>query len=96
MIHRIVKLSFNQNFHKELESSFSKIQKIVERQEGCKKVELLKGPHDLYFTLSTWNSEADLEKYRSSETFMQIWNSFKPNFSAKAEAWTTKKVDENP
>lgn len=47
----------------------------------------------LFYTLSMWDSEEGLEKYRSSEYFKDIWAKIKPWFSEKAEAWTLDKIE---
>ena len=64
-------------------------QRILEFQ-GCREVCLwqdLENPNAL-FTLSTWDSPADLEEYRQSEFFRQTWEKAKSMFSDKAQAWT--------
>ena len=92
MIHRIVKLNFTASYISEFESKFSAIKKRVINQNGCIDVSLLKGSEHTYFTYSLWESKADLETYRSSSTFKEIWSLLKPNFTAKPEAWSTKKI----
>ena len=92
MIVRIVKLSFTESFVSEFESQFPSIKNIVEGIEGCNSVILLKGQDHTYFTYSLWNSEADLEAYRNSITFQNIWAIFKPHFVAPAQAWTTVQI----
>jgi len=46
----------------------------------------------VFFTYSYWNDESDLENYRKSELFKNIWSATKKNFSAKPEAWSVHKL----
>jgi quinol monooxygenase YgiN len=64
----------------------------IQAQPGCHEVELHLGPPGHYFTVSRWSSEKDLDAYRDSSLFAEIWPTVKPWFSAKAEAWTTTQI----
>jgi quinol monooxygenase YgiN len=58
--------------------------------EGCTHLELLsnsEAPHVL-FTLSHWESEEQLNLYRSSELFHSTWEKTKILFQDKPEAWS--------
>ncbi len=44
------------------------------------------------FTYSIWEDEANLENYRASVYFRDIWSRPKILFSAKAEAWSLEKA----
>ena len=63
--------------------------------EGCRHMELLQQPArpNVLFTLSIWDSEADLNAYRASELFADTWAKTKALFAEKAEAWTLEVVD---
>lgn len=57
---------------------------------GCESVNLhrdLSNP-DIFFTISIWRSEDDLENYRRSELFSSVWARTKVLFAGKAEAWS--------
>ena len=58
--------------------------------EGCKHVELMRDLNNecVFFTLSYWNTEEDLNAYRQSYLFQNTWSKVKPMFSEKAEAWS--------
>ena len=93
MITRIVKLHFHANFCSEFENNFSEFKKVVSSFEGCKSVKLLKSNSiGIYFTISQWEQESNLDQYRTSETFKEIWNTLKPYFVERAEAWTTQEI----
>jgi len=90
MITRIVKMQI-------LESKIDNYQEIVKPYvaniisfPGCKGVRVLKDKNSktIIFTYSLWESEQDLEKYRKSEMFREIWYKVKQLFSVPAEAWT--------
>ena len=63
--------------------------------EGCRHMELVrhKTSPNLLFTLSIWDNEAALEKYRASALFADTWAKTKALFSEKAEAWTVEVID---
>ena len=40
-----------------------------------------------------WESEEDLENYRKSELFTEVWDFTKQLFNDKPEAWSVDKLD---
>ncbi len=93
MITRIVKLHFQANFCKAFENNFPEFKKVVTSFDGCKGVKLMKSSTiGVYFTISQWEQENKLDQYRTSEAFKKIWNTLKPNFESRAEAWTTEEI----
>ena len=93
MITRIVKLHFHPDFCQSFESSFPEFKNLILSFNGCNDVKLQKtNTIGIYFTISIWEKEINLEQYRSSETFIKIWNTLKPNFTHPAEAWSTVEV----
>jgi quinol monooxygenase YgiN len=60
------------------------------KSDGCIHLEIFKSTSDnvTYFTISNWQSEKHLERYRQSELFKEIWSKVKPLFNNKAQAWT--------
>ena len=62
--------------------------------DGCHSVKLVRdiNAHNIFFTLSIWDSENALNKYRESKTFKDIWSKTKPLFSHKAKAWSVKEI----
>ncbi len=92
MITRIVKMTFIlekiPDFLKIFEASKPKIRSF----KGCTHLELLNEVNapNIFFTLSKWESEKDLESYRNSELFKSTWAKTKILFAEKADAWTVR------
>lgn len=82
---RIVRLSFDESkvadFIHIFESSKNKIRSFP----GCLHLELMtdfESPH-IYYTISKWQSNIDLQNYRNSELFKTIWSKTKLLFNEK-------------
>lgn len=69
---------------------FETVRDSIHASRGCRYLELLQETNlsGVLFTLSHWESEADLRGYLESELFLSIWKQVKPMFAAKAEAWS--------
>ncbi|MFM7619288.1 MAG: putative quinol monooxygenase [Bacteroidota bacterium] len=96
MVTRIVKLSFA----KENEEAFLKLFHLqnahIRAMEGCLHLEALRTEAEksvIYFTYSKWTSILDLDAYRSSSLFGEIWPKTKALFNDKPEVWTLTAVD---
>ena len=90
MLVRVVKMQFNSDFIAEFKILFKAVNEKIASFEGCKGVKLLQHEteQNIFFTISNWESAQHLENYRNSELFKTTWAKVKPNFSAKAEAWS--------
>ena len=90
MLIRIVKLHFQEDRTEEFLTFFETIKFKVNSFPGCLGMKLLRGTEDpnVIMTYSHWESAADLENYRTSETFGEIWPNIKPWFKEKPEAWS--------
>lgn len=66
----------------------------IRNAAGCINLQLLQSEsdHRIMFTISEWETEEFLEKYRSSELFQTTWAKTKVLFAEKPEAWTTAAV----
>jgi len=64
----------------------------IRDQEGCSRLDFLKGQPGHYFTVSEWDSEKALNQYRESALFAEIWPKVKPWFASNAEAWSTETI----
>ena len=94
MLTRIVKLHFDKEKVDSFLTFFETIKHKVNGFEGCNGMQLLqdrKTP-EIIMTYSQWENEEALEKYRTSETFGEIWPKIKPWFIEKPEAWSVNTV----
>jgi heme-degrading monooxygenase HmoA len=66
----------------------------IRNAEGNRLLELYQDKNDprIFFTYSYWETEEDLENYRRSELFYDVWTFTKKLFNAKPEAWSVDKV----
>lgn len=94
MFVRIVKMSFDENHIEEFLANFHLNKEHIRNFKGCRFLELYRDKinSNIFFTYSYWNTEADLEAYRYSELFKNVWSNTKPLFNAKPEAWSVDKV----
>lgn len=92
MITRIVKLTLKEEHSSDFEAIFKERNADIKNREGCIDVKLVKDikTSGVFFTISQWESEEDLNKYRHSDLFQDIWPKVKIMFADKAEAWSTE------
>lgn len=91
MITRIVKLGISDDYIEDFRATFKQNHQRIESFPGCKEVRLvfdINNPN-IHFTISTWESQNDIEAYRTSGLFIGIWSTVKPWFCEKPEAWST-------
>lgn len=94
MLIRIVRMHFTEAGVEEFLNIFNANQPAIRNFPGCTHLQLLTDIDDplCYTTLSHWNSEEDLEKYRKSELFGNVWGRVKTLFSARSEAYSLVQV----
>ncbi|MFD2098827.1 putative quinol monooxygenase [Flagellimonas iocasae] len=94
MLIRIVKLTFKPENIPSFERIFKESKNGILAFEGCNMVELYQDPKNpcVFFTYSFWEKESDLERYRASDFFKDVWGTTKQLFSEKPEAWSVNKV----
>lgn len=87
---RIVKMTFEPNLVEDFEVLFDENKHNIRGFEGCIHLELLqdKNTPNIFFTYSFWNHPDNLEEYRQSELFNNVWSATKKLFCAKPEAWS--------
>lgn len=70
--------------------NFDRNKEKIRAFEGCQHLELLQQTDqpNVYFTYSYWNSEQDLNSYRNSPLFKEVWAFTKTLFSDKPAAWS--------
>lgn len=92
MITRIVKMTFDPSKVEDFLVVFYESSDYIRTFPGCIQMQLLNDINhpNIYYTYSQWESEEDLNNYRNSTRFREIWGKTKVNFSAKAEATSLK------
>ncbi|MCF8247671.1 MAG: antibiotic biosynthesis monooxygenase [Saprospiraceae bacterium] len=91
MIKRIVKLTFKEEFLPDFMAIFEESKARIRAFDGNLHLELLQdaAQPNVLFTLSFWENEAALERYRQSGLFRATWAKTKVLFADKPAAWTT-------
>jgi len=94
MLIRIVKLSFHQENIPAFLTIFENSKEKIRNSHGCRLLELYNDKNDkgVFFTYSYWNSEEDLNKYRNSDFFKEVWGNTKVLFNKKPEAWSVDRL----
>lgn len=90
MFTRIVKMEFHRENVASFLANFETVKEKIRHFPGCLFLELYrdKDNNSIFFTYSRWKDEKDLENYRNSELFQEVWGVTKPLFSNRAEAWS--------
>lgn len=94
MLVRIVKLSFHEDKIPAFLDNFELMKEKIRNAPGNRFLELYqdKNNKSIFFTYSYWETEEDLENYRKSELFNDIWTYTKQFFNDKPEAWSVDKL----
>lgn len=94
MFVRIVKMSFHEEHIEAFLDNFEQMKSLIRNADGNRLLELYRDRNDpqVFFTYSYWDTEADLENYRQSELFSNVWAFTKKLFNAKPEAWSVDKL----
>jgi len=94
MFVRIVKMSFAEENISAFLENFELMKNKIRNAEGNRFLELYQDKNDkcIFFTYSYWETEGDLENYRKSELFYDVWSFTKNLFNAKPEAWSVDKL----
>ena len=94
MFVRIVKMSFQPEKVNEFLLNFEKVKNKIRAFDGCELLELYrdKTETNIFFTYSYWQTEEDLENYRTSDLFKNVWKATKTLFNDRPEAWSLDKI----
>lgn len=94
MFIRIVKMSFHQQNIPAFLENFELMKDKIRNAPGNRLLELYqdKNNPEVFFTYSFWEEESDLENYRNSELFYDVWQFTKKLFNAKPEAWSVDQL----
>ncbi|MCC6601339.1 MAG: antibiotic biosynthesis monooxygenase [Crocinitomicaceae bacterium] len=98
MVIRIVKMTFRNDQCETFLALFNQYKDHIRASEGCSYLELLREEKvgNIFFTYSHWLYAADLEKYRRSTIFAEVWPRTRELFAAPAEAWTSECIVQLP
>ncbi|OYQ37541.1 antibiotic biosynthesis monooxygenase [Flavobacterium cyanobacteriorum] len=94
MFVRIVKMSFHEDKVDAFLDNFDKVKGHIRNFPGNRFLELYRDRENpsVFFTYSYWEREEDLENYRQSELFNEVWAFTKQFFNNKPEAWSVDKL----
>ncbi len=94
MFVRIVKLSFHEENIPVFLENFELLKEKIRNAQGNRFLELYQDKNNkcIFFTYSYWETEQDLENYRNSELFYDVWAFTKKLFNDKPEAWSVNKL----
>jgi heme-degrading monooxygenase HmoA len=72
---------------------FSRHKQQIRNFPGCSHLQLLKDADvpNCFTTLSYWDSPHDLDHYRNSELFANVWGQVKTLFSERTQAFSLEK-----
>lgn len=92
MIKRIVRLHFRPGTEDQFRQVFASSNSRIRAFAGCQGLSLYTDDTEpnVFYTVSLWDSAADLEAYRQSELFQSTWAQTKPLFAEKAQAWSLR------
>ncbi len=94
MLVRIVKMSFHEENIPAFLKNFEVMKSHIRNSPGNRFLELYQDKNNasIFFTYSYWETEEDLENYRKSALFDEVWTFTKKLFNDKPEAWSVKKL----
>ncbi len=74
--------------------NFEQVKSKIRNSDGNRLLELYRDKNnpDIFFTYSYWETEQDLENYRNSELFNEVWSFTKKLFNDKPEAWSVDQL----
>jgi len=90
MFTRIVKMDFKPEEISRFQSNFETVKDKIRKFPGCTFLELYQDKNNstIFFTYSKWEKESDLENYRNSDLFKNVWATTKLMFRSKPQAWS--------
>lgn len=95
MITRIVRLTFEETKLADFMQVFENSKLQIAAFEGCLGLQLMQDASEknVMYTLSYWESEAHLNKYRFSELFKTTWAQTKILFANKPQAFSLELIE---
>ncbi|MBI4648104.1 MAG: antibiotic biosynthesis monooxygenase [Bacteroidia bacterium] len=94
MITRIVKVSVHDSKIDDFVSFMESVRDHMLAFNGCEHWEVLndKTNKNIFFSYSIWKSEKELEAYKYSTLYKQIWSTCKQWFTKESQAWTVDNI----
>lgn len=94
MIIRIVRMRFDPAKTEDFLKVFNENKTNIRNFPGCTHLELHNDVDhpNVFATYSYWEKKEDLENYRRSELFREVWSKTKVLFSEKPEAFSHERV----
>ncbi|PKR80974.1 antibiotic biosynthesis monooxygenase [Brumimicrobium salinarum] len=88
---RWVKLTLKEENVKDFIAHFDTVKEKINAFPGCRGMKMLsdKDSANVFFTYSEWDTEEDLENYRHSALFGEVWPTVKQWFLKPAEAFSS-------
>lgn len=95
MITRIVRLTFDETKLADFMQVFENSKLQIAAFEGCLGLQLMQDATEknIMYTLSYWESEAHLNKYRFSSLFKTTWAQTKILFANKPQAFSLELIE---
>ncbi|MEI7979347.1 MAG: antibiotic biosynthesis monooxygenase family protein [Bacteroidota bacterium] len=95
MITRIVRLTFDETKLADFMQVFENSKLQIAAFEGCLGLQLMQdaAEKNVMYTLSYWESEAHLNKYRFSTLFKTTWAQTKILFANKPQAFSLELIE---
>lgn len=96
MLIRIVRMTFKAEGVDDFLENFHTNKQSIRNSPGCLHLELWQDENEknIFLTHSHWESEEHLNQYRDSELFKTVWAFTKAHFSDRAQAFSSKKIEE--
>lgn len=94
MLIRIVRMTFQADKITDFLEIFNHSKEKILSMDGCTHVEVLQDTDNplIFCTYSHWNSVEDLNNYRNSDFFVDVWRKTKALFAEKPLAFSLKKI----
>ncbi len=95
---RLVTMTFDPENIDTFQRIFDEVAPRIRASEGCTSLVLLQDADDdaVFTTYSVWDSPAHLDRYRSSDLFIQTWEATRSLFSGRPFARSLRVISTVP
>ena len=93
---RIVRMEFTEATIEAFERLFDDHKSQIRRVPGCRSLQLHRDAVHPWvrYTYSTWDAVSDLEAYRHSDLFAEVWPATKQLFGDRPQAYSLQFVEQ--